>query len=897
MDIYQVIPGFAPAYVRENRNALNWGNNNVIAFASGCSIHFALFDGNNKFDRICSVEVGDAPITAISMHPNCTEIAIADMSHSIYIYDYSTRKITSTFKFQRNSAYCQCIQWHDEYLLALDKNKRLFCLSFITKEGNSTQKTPNIEWEVMLPREYQRFSIDPQTKKYIIFGGNTNVFSIFKIDKPNTKPVSFYETVSINGADDETINFVEWSMHVNGIAFVVSNSQIYMFHLDSQSIVPIASRRHITSPYESICQLADNFRIIIAFHKNGNIAILKSDNDYDFYVVHERQSREGKNAIVSAMSSPLNGHMIILYLHDVGLEIFDAQRFRTTVVFPIYPSDITTFDCDGEMYTYGTSSGYILFGSIREWDDFKRYKVSQTKIIYVSLDIAKSRIFFHSESALGVIDIARHQVLPLPSRGFPPTRCIGNHNGAFVVQRGPITVGVFINGKESTVLFKSDITDIAIDNDASDGMQGNFVTLLKSGEIYFYEYSLENGVVRTSGLRPHGVNAIPVGFAVSDCGYVTAFDNGSLLFYKKSSRTCINIQTSFTSIRNMTFVNDVLFAIGDNSIFFELRNEKVSQFNFRMLDFKFISTKLILAKCIDGVVRFIRASDLTPLVQVSKTLQMPSEAEIIKRFVSSSEKPSPANKKSMTCVGHDVWNILANSDILRLQSLCCCTGAQRVETICHKILSSLDCELEGFTMQKLASFLFVGNFDDAADYLIRSSSGKNYLMAALASALLTLFGDVQLSDRSAARIKACAQSMIDSQRYMEAAILFRAGGFNELAFNLLLESRQMELAKRFCRTMPNGQTKNEAIFKLGVSYYVSGELENATLCFTSAGEYHPALFMMSSMGAAIDAYYVMKYLEEKQMLVEMPQKFYAFLPDIPKLDELKNSIVAEKLRL
>ncbi|EAX88606.1 hypothetical protein TVAG_425440 [Trichomonas vaginalis G3] len=889
MDIYQILPSFAPQYVKENKDALDWGTNNVIAFASGCSVHFAYFDGV-KFDRICSAEMSESPVTAISMRPNCTEVAIADLNQKIFIFDYATRKITATFKSPRIAAFCQYIQCHDEYLLALDKNRRLFCLSFITKDNNVEQKTTNIEWELVLPREYQRFSIDQQTKKYIIFGGNTNVFSIYKIDKPNIKPTSFYDTVSINDANDEIINFVEWSLHINGIAFVVTNTQIYMFHLESQSVVPIASHRHVTSPYSYICQLNDNSRVLIAFHKSGSIDILHSDNDYDYYVSHERQSREGKNSIVSALSSPLNGSLIVLYVQDVGLEIFDADKFRTTVVFPIYPSDITTFDSDGEMYALGTSAGFIIFGSIRESNDFKRYKVSQNKINFVALDITKSRIYYHSEESIGIIDIARHQVLPLPSRGFLPTRCISNHNGAFVVQRGPSSIGVFINGKESTVLFKTDICDVIVDNESSDGTSGTFVTLLKTGEIYFHEYSPTKGVERTSGLRPHGVNSIPTAFAVSDIGYVTAFDNGTLLFFRKEAKTCTNIQTNFVSIRNLMFVGESLFGIGDNSTFFELRNEKVVTFAIRVLDYKFVNGKLILAKCPDGVVRFYRSLDLAPLSSVTKMLKMPSEPDIIERFTSFPGKPSPENKRALTCVGRDVWNILAKSDILRLQSLCC-FGNCRIELICHKILASLECDLPEFGMQKLASYLFVGEYDEAADYILKTNTSKNFLIASLAAAVLTLFGDVKLSDKSAARIKACATSMLDSQRFIEAAVLLRAGGFDELAFNLLLESRQIELAKKFCRSMLSGVEKSEAIFKLGVSYYVAGELESATLCFASSGEFHPCLFTMICMGANVDAYYIMQYLDENKMLSEMQQKFYSLMQDVPKLDDLRKSIL------
>ncbi|EAX73021.1 hypothetical protein TVAG_116510, partial [Trichomonas vaginalis G3] len=214
-----------------------------------------------------------------------------------------------------------------------------------------------------------------------------------------------------------------------------------------------------------------------------------------------------------------------------------------------------------------------------------------------------------------------------------------------------------------------------------------------------------------------------------------------------------------------------------------------------------------------------------------------------------------------------------------------------IELICHKILASLECDLPEFGMQKLASYLFVGEYDEAADYILKTNTSKNFLIASLAAAVLTLFGDVKLSDKSAARIKACATSMLDSQRFIEAAVLLRAGGFDELAFNLLLESRQIELAKKFCRSMLSGVEKSEAIFKLGVSYYVAGELESATLCFASSGEFHPCLFTMICMGANVDAYYIMQYLDENKMLSEMQQKFYSLMQDVPKLDDLRKSIL------
>ena len=886
MDDLHILPTFVPQYQSENRHAMDWGMNGIIAFASGCCVNFCRVIGSS-FERFCTAELPSNTITCVKMYPEKPLIAVSDIKGKLFLYDFEKRKIIVNSVSQRSDA-CIHMEWYDDYLLLLTKSKKFRCISFKDKE-NSETKTVFVEWDMQIFGDYTQFSVDPHHRESILFSGASCELAMYKLKNIKERPEIEHETIQIYN-DDKEIVFSQWSFHLPGFVFIVLVSDVVLLHTESKIIIPLITQRSVSESYDYLCQLKDDFSKIIIFQKSGTMTVLELNEEAAIRILYERQGRGMGKGIAGALTNPFNMNQIAIYHQDIGLELFDFQKERTVSILPIYPANVTAFDSDGEIYSIGTSLGFIMFGSTRAWNDFKRFKVSDKQISFISLDIAKSRIYFQSEKIIGYIDIARKTVVNYPSKGIMPTKCYGNHNGSFIVQRGTSTLGVFINGKEQPLLFKADIVSVAFDEDESDGTHGKFIVLLKNSEIYFHEYSA-NGVSLLNGVKPHGIGGFPAAFAICASCYVTAYENGFLIFYERMEKKAITVKTDLKNMRMLRFHRGVLYGLCGDSTFF-LYKDKVTTWDLEISDYKFVSASLILARCADNCTRFIRIDDKVPLSKITKMMPIKTKKGFSLEFIEKCKQTPPSidNPISLTQLGHDIWLILSNSNCLRLQAKCCAGEQKLIENMKINLMNYVTINNKELSKLKYTSLIFTDKFEEAADVISNNTNLDESMFNTMFSSTLYLLAQNMSNEKVMLNLKTTAMNLLENRRYEEGALIMRIGRMDVLASTLLIDYGEERIAMRFSRNSLNEEDKRTVVFRLGCNAIDQGKREEGVLFFCTSCEYHAMLYYMFKFFDITDTYYIMKFLEREGKLKEISHSNEKFIQDITPIEELKKQI-------
>ena len=885
-----IIPQFPPGYVPENQRTIDWGIGNVIAYASGCCVHLSYVDGD-KLERVCSVEVAPYTVTCLALHKRERLMAVGDAKGRAFLWELDGRRFVASAKSQISNDKCEALAWKDNILIIMYESKHLCGYKINPKINDEYCRNFELLWDVVLPQSYTRFTIDPHFGSFMLFSGKSSVFTIYKINDAEKKPEAYFEAVELSTQD--IIQDAQWSLHLPGYVFVVLVAEIMLFHMDSRSVVPIITRKTTSSVFSFLVQFQNDHKRLMTFHKNGAISVFEAENNFAYQCKHDFQPKHTKGVVVAAVNSNLRDDLIALYYSNTGLALLDLNSLLIKTANPIYPANITSFDCDGTIFVYGTNSGDIVFGNCFDVNELNRFNVGDTSVTYISFDATHRRIYWQTSEAVGVVDLVQKKVSIFQSRAASAMRCFGSHGGAFIVQRDTRALGVFIDDKEHPLLLKADMFDIAVDEYKSNQQHGRFAVLQKNQETRFYSYTSKGIVEEPYGLKPRNMESNAVAFGLLGPNFVTAFSNGSLLFFNSETKETKRVDTKFNTIKQLKFYGETLYGIGNNQNLFEIPEHRNSYriCQYPVFDYCLINDDIILVRMEDAVVRFLRLSDWKPVHYISKFLPLPKKEDIIKNFIACRKEDKGLEFLSEDA--RDVWQIYKGKGNLRLQAICGIGKPGYYEQLTCELLDKAGINTPEGHKVKFLTYIFANKLTEAALLLPLEDATRDDFMLNTAFGGLLLTASDKPSDALVVHLKTAATALMAAERFEDAAVLFRIAKLDRIAVDYFIEYGQIELAMRFVRAVLDGEEKETAIFRLGAEKYTKGKISEAIPFFAGSGQYHAVLAALMDLGHVVDSHFFLKELQKDGKLKPIDEKYVRLLPQLPSLDALVANIEAK----
>ena len=889
----QIIPQFPPAYVPDNGRTIDWGIGNIIAYPSGCCVHLSYVNGE-KLERVCSIEVAPNPVTCLELHQSQRVLAVGDSKGRAFLWDLDNRRFFASAKSQIAGDKCMALAWKDDVLIIMYASKHLCGYKVNSRFSNEYYINFELLWDVILPYQFERFSIDPHFGRFMLFSGKSSIFSIYKLKDPLQEPIAYFETIELSNPDQ--IQDAQWSLHLPGYVLIVLRGEIMFFHMDSRSLTPIITQKTTSSSFSFIVQFQNDHSRLMTFHKNGAISVFEAEQNFRYKCKHDFQPKHTQGVIVAAVNSNLRDDLIALYYSNTGLALLDLNSLLIKTANPIYPANVTCFDCDGTSYVYGTATGDIIFGDCFDVNVLSRFSVGQCQVKYISFDATHRRIYWQTTEAIGVLDLIQKKNTSYNSRGGSALHCFGSHGGAFIVQRDKRALGVFINDKEHPLLLKADMFDIAVDEIKSNQQHGRFAVLMQNQETKFYTYTTKGIAEETYALKPKNIDSQALALGILGPNFVTGFSNGALLFYNSETTQTKNVSTRFSSIKDLHFQGNNLFGIGDNNTLFEVaENEnKIRTCQFPVDKYCLINEEAVLVRMDDNVVRFIRLVDWKPIHYVSKFLPLPSSDDIVRKFILA--RMENKGLEYLSEDARDIWQVLKGKQSLRLQSLAGIGAPGFYEHLTCELLDKAGINSKEGERVKFLTYIFANRFADAAMIVPQDDpSDPNYILQSAFGGLL-IAAENQPSDKLIVHLKTAATSLLAAERFEDAAVLFRIIRMDRAAVDYMLDYGQIEIALRFIRSILDGEDKKTAVFRVGAEKFASGKLTEAVRFFLGSGQYHAVLATLLKLGHVADAYWLMKELQATGKLQPMPQNMIR-LVQIEKLNELTAKIETSYTKL
>lgn len=892
---FDIIPEFPPAPVKENAGAIDWGMDNVIAYASGCIVHLC-YIVNGKLHRASSIDVSPNPVTSISIHSDQRLIAISDSEGRILIYHVEKQAIIASCRSFLTDKIFK-IKWFGEYLVALYNSAHFRC--FVYKPGISSDTHHNIQeiWSISLPYSYTTFSIDPHTLNYILFSGTQPKFSVYKIEFPHTKPEPYYEVIELTNPDEITDS--QWSYHVPGVIFVITGSEIMCFHMDMKALIPIVQRKTALAQFTKMFQFYNDHSRIMTLHKNGTVTIMETSGSFfKFDIIKEISPKHYKSPIMSLCNSTNTDRYVVFYYSNIGISLMDMQDFVIKSVCPLCPANVTSFDCDGTVYAYGTDHGSIIAGNLFDSADMSRFIVSNNPVIYVSINSTLRIIYFQTSDSIGHIDLStrRHQVYQSRYGEINSSRCFSSHFGTFIVARDKTALGVFIRNKETPLLLNEEMVDISVDELNSSQESGRFAVLDKNSEIFVYEYDMNS----TSSEIRHGrymlntklIDSPGVCICLHGTNFVIAFQNGVFIFMDEKTRMIKKVTTRYTNVKKLKFINDLILGISDNRLFvISMKDEQnVRECPNIIRDFSPIDGNIVLVLSNDKVLRIIKLSDFKPISPTSRFMPLESRSDFYKRRLHNLH----AFKEFISEEAKDVHAIIQGKPCLRLQSVIGYTNEVSRKAV-NELIDACDIKDKEGHRFKFMHNLFNDNFNYCSSIVqsrFEDFEDKYFENSLLGCLLLTYDRTQPLDEKKMNFIETSAVSLLSFHKFYEGCALFRLFGMDKKGFDSIMEYGQIKLASLFALYTLKGDEHKEALFKLACLTLDMYSLYNAMLLFAAAGEFHPVLDIMFKLGREVDAHFLFLHLSDKGMLHELSHEQMSLVHNVDTLDR-----VVEKIEL
>ncbi|EAX88842.1 hypothetical protein TVAG_048960 [Trichomonas vaginalis G3] len=887
---FEIIPEFPPAAVKDNAGAIDWDMDNVIAYASGCVVHLCyIVDG--KLQRAGSIDVAPNVITSVSIHSEQRLIAIGDSEGRVVIYHVDKHQfIASSKSFLSDKVYK--LRWFGEYLFVLYSSSHLSCYAY--KPGNTSDNLHNLQeyWTVSLPFQCTNFSIDPNTYNYILFSGSFPKFSIFSLKAPHIKPEPYFEVIELTTPDE--ILDSQWSYHAPGFIFIVTGREIMFFHMETKTLISLFVRKTTSAQFTKLIQFYNNHKRLITLHKNGGMTIFDSpDSFFKYQITTEISPKHCKSTILTACSSITNDDYICLYYNNIGISLFDINNFQICSACPIFPSNVTSFDCDGTVYCYGTDQGSIICGNVYNVEDLQKFTISQNSgIIFVSINSTLRNVYFQTNESLGVIDLSSKTIQKFQTKygEVMNSKCFSSHFGTFIVARDKFALGVFIKQKEVPVLLQTELVDVSVDELFSSQENGRFAVLDKNSDIFVYEYSKskDNEIKKSKFcLNAKMIYSEPTAICFNGNTFIISFQNG-LILTLIDEKNLKQFQTKYSGIIKLKYVEGLIFGLTKNFQFFviSLLTEEIRECPFNVKDFCQIDTSIVMVLTDDKVLRFLRLSDFKPISLFSSFMKLESKSDNCKRQISLLKN----FKGFMSEYAKDVYNILTNNECLRLQQIIGFVNSD-YRKVYDELISHLEIKDKDGQKFIFLDHLFRGDFEYCST-IVQSEhedyEDKYFENSLLGCLLLTMKqNDKEMDNKTLQFIETSAISLLSFHKFFEGCCLFRLFGLDKKGFDSFIEYGDIYYSSLFCKFV---MKEKESYFNLACLFLDSFSYQIALILFAKSGEFHPVLDILSKMGCEIDAHFLFIYLSDKGLLHELSPRQMAIAHGVETLDKVVEKI-------
>ena len=876
-------PQFPPRYTKENGLSIDWGNCGLIAYASGACVHLVYLRGR-ELAHVSSIEVAPHPISCFKFHLTLRAIAIADAKGRLFLYDIEHwRFVASAKPLKASNEVCVAMDWFEDVLLVLTSHRRLIAVQF--GKGMSTGKLSNMSilWEMMLPKEFVRISIDPHYAHLLLLSTRANSFGLYYMNTPREKPELFVDIVELT--EPAAITDAQWSIHMPGYVFIVLDRDLLLFHIQTRGLIAMIDRNHVISGFSFLVQFPGDHRKLLTVHKVGAISVYEGDDEMWYSLGRSVQASLGGNGIVSAALSPTDDAFLAVFSETQGLGLMDLERMRITSMDLTFPSEITAYDSDAEWYILGTDEGYVVTGSLYNTSETKRFRVSDEAIRFVSFDAQVMCAYWQTSKDLGMLDVRSRSNVVFNSKMSSSIRCYGSHCGALIVMRDVTALGVFVDGKEKPLLFTAKIADVAVD-ESSTQQGGMFTILLADLTVIFYKYSSGNGLEEVGrGAKLRGIESAPLSIATRKDEYAIGFSSGVLIFVNTVTGAVRRVFSESTHVRALVYGkgdNDSLYGLCRDNIMFECSQQgKVRTCAYPVESFKVINAELLMAKATDGIVKFINIAEWEPLSYTSRFMPPPDENQMTRDFIET--RP----RHYFHRFARDAWLTVTEKTNLRLQAVAGTSPSGLAEEINFALLNRVDTEhTKEVEAMKFVSLLFQKRLEEAVNMRpLTMVEDPTFVVTALSSIFIMMSQD-GIDERAQAQLKASAVKLFANNQYDDGILMMRIGSLDKEAAEYLIDMDKHQLALRFLRSTVADSDKRLILFKLGAKLYGSQRKKEAITIFAASGEYHAVLSILLDLSLVADAHLLLTYLKQHDKLrvcsVDFPglRKFETMCTDI-----------------
>lgn len=882
----QFIPRFPSHYVGENQGAFDVSESGIVACATGSTIHLSYLNGA-KLVRGYSAQIGKNPITALKFDTNKRQLAVGNSRGSVYLVDIDTRNPIAACTFSKDRDPVLALEWRHSILIVLWANKKLAALSYSAavstdKSGAFQHQHFSVIWEITLPVEHTRMVLNPHSRDMLLLSREGPEFSIYKFVSTTEAPVQFMGLVEMSCGGQ--IHDAQWCLSMPQQILLVLGDEIVAFSIVTQGIAPVAHQQRVASPFKKILQFPSNGKHVFVMHMSGTISILNSEDPTNLTLEKELIHKEKPNTLVNWCQAPLDDNRIVLWYSPMGIGVYDDGKQSIVSLLPLCSSRITSFSTDGVSLAIGRSDGSIVCSDLFDMERTNVFKVASEPVLFTALCPGRNRVYWHTKSSLGAVELSSRFVRLFGGRALPVTKAIGSFEGALVVQRTPLVLGVFVNDIESPVLLEKPALDLCFDEGNAGIDEGCFAVLIESFEILLYRYN-RHKVRLYKRLGSFYGSLTPMSLAWRDNTFIFGTQEGSVHTINLALK---KIEARFRhqnwKPKSLSFYEGEVYGISSQGYLFA--GDK--QTSVHVLDYFPISRHLILVLRANGVLELLTMPDFQPLLQRSSMLPIQSRQELIK-----SKLLGAREETYFTADGRDAWLCLRDDPPLRMNALCGVGDAGKF----------IDCEIAltktsqltpaAMKMKLFSQLLFANRFTEASDVLLTADIEEQDYVHSVLLASVALGFTKSISDKQQARLKASAIMLLQSGSFEEGAMLLRLGMLDRDAVKYLLDYNRVGLAVRFVRSMQDAEEKRRGMLKCGMYLLQRGKVKRSVPFFAGCREFHPLLFALYTLGEIMDCYFLKKYAESKELLKPLDPNLAKECNNMLGFDELCAMIDAE----
>lgn len=890
----QLIPHFPPEYLPQNRESIDFCND-FAACATGFCVHFFYLKGK-QITRAYSFPISTISITSLRFHPSTNQLAVGNSRGTVFLFDIHKRTVIArASSTSRDDDSISSLQWNNNELYVLYKSQKLSCLSYSPTFSDTTKQLSHFVclWTISLPAPYTRMSLDPQNHDKILLSGSGAAFSVFKLSETGGPPTTTLKLVTLNGAGD--VNDASWSIHLPNYIFLLTDTELFIFDTATQGITAITQHKRSASSFSTLMQFATNDKKMIIFHKSGTMSVLKVEiPPFKVSFAHEITYKHRNQTYINYAKDSGNDDYVILWFVPLGLCTFDINKERTVSMCQLEASGITSFDTDGISIVYGTKKGNVIYSDLFDLERGSIFNVSNDSVTFVSLCPARNRIFWHTPSRIGVVDLTRNQNQLFSSRASPVTKAVGSFQGCLIVQRAPSVLGIFIDDIERPILLSTAAIDFCFNESNASFDEGEFAILHENKDVIFYKYNSKTYTPSFKLQKAFSSNSTPICIAWKDHIVVIGTLEGNVNAYQfvekeGKKKIVLSANNLFShSIKKLTVSERTIFGLtSENELFVNVKEPIFC--NMKVVQFYPVSPELVLTLSPSGYLQFLTSPKFSQLSKQSKLLPLPSE----QLFLTEKLK-DPTKEHYFTIEARDIWSILHNQVPLRLKAMAAASDDSAVyEEIVYTLLNQSNVDPSKKMELSFPALLYANRFTEASDALLAVDVNEDRFLYCILLASLAIGFDKKIGEKQKTRLKMSALALLTSEKFDDGAMLLRLARLDKAAVEYLLESQQLEIAMRFVRSSLEGEEKKEMMLRCGGFLLQKGNMRRAALFFAGCGEFHPLLFVMLNMQKIPDAFFIKRYAVKNNLMKPLSENMSKAVGTIMPLDELSHVIDAE----